>query len=52
MGTNLMSRNGREGWSESSLVDKEKVAREETAEKNAGAGHLQECRTMKHFSKV
>lgn len=36
MGTNLMSRNGREGWSESSLVDKEKVVREETQRSTQG----------------
>ena len=38
--TNLMSRNGRDGCSESSLVDKEKMVGKEATEKNVGVGHL------------
>lgn len=39
MMTNFLSKSRREGCSKSSLVDKEKVVREEAAEKKAGAGH-------------
>lgn len=49
MGTDLMLSNGREGRSDLSLMDKEKVVREEAAKKNVGAVHLEECRITKSF---